>query len=132
MLWSEMPRVDLNSSAADASAFKAILDGLRSAIELVKDISAASNGNDDQKRLVEEALNKTADATRVAEVEIAKTFGYELCKCDFPPTPMLTVGHIVLGGGPRNVTPVFECPKCGYNSAGPWMFTRTAPKRGVR
>jgi hypothetical protein len=31
--------------------------------------------------------------TAIAEAEIAKALGYELCKCDFPPTPMRTVGY---------------------------------------
>src|ERR1700737_18245 len=58
--------------------------------------------------------------------EIAKALGYELCKCEFPPTPMLTVGE--LNGRPKT-GPVYECPKCGFNTAGAFMYNRIAPER---
>jgi hypothetical protein len=41
---------------------------------------------------------------------------------------MLTVGY-KKDRGPSGSGPVFECPKSGYNTAGPWAYTRTAPKR---
>jgi hypothetical protein len=121
---------DPNAWAQGATALKGIFDSLRSAIGLVKDISAAGVESSEQRRLVDDALLKADEATRVAEAELAKAFGYELCKCEFPPVPMLTVGyHNERGGGRKG--PVFECPKCGYNTAGPWMYERIAPERNL-
>jgi len=39
---------------------------------------------------------------------------------------MLTVGEHV--GRPK-IGPVFECPRCGHNTAGPMMYNRIAPER---
>jgi hypothetical protein len=40
---------------------------------------------------------------------------------------MLTVGHH--SGRVGKWGPVFECPKCGFNTAAPNTFNRTAPAR---
>jgi hypothetical protein len=109
--------------AQGAAAFKGIFDGLRAAIGLVRDVSVSAGGSEEQKRLVNDALDKASTAAKIAEAELAKAFGFELCKCEFPPTPMLTVGyHNERGGGRKG--PVYECPKCGFNTAGPWMYER--------
>jgi len=55
-------------------------------------------------------LATASSSAASAEAELARGFGYELCKCTIPPTPMLTVGF---AGG----SPVYECPKCGLNTA---------------
>lgn len=119
---------DPSAWAQGAAAFKGIFDGLRSAIGLVRDVSGTSGTSPEQKRLVDAALDNASAATKIAEAELAKAFGYELCKCEFPPIPMLTVGYHNERGGNRK-GPVFECPKCGYNTAGPWMYERIAPER---
>src|SRR5258708_26355240 len=74
------------------------------------------------------ALATAESSSRIAEAEVAKALGYELCKCQFPPTPMLTVGSI---DNPEMKLrgPVFECPRCGFNTAGVWNYTRIAPLR---
>jgi hypothetical protein len=59
----------------------------------------------------------------IVEAQVLKALGYELCKCEVPPTPMLTVGHRIPRGQSRS-EPVYECPKCGYNTAGEQTFTR--------
>jgi hypothetical protein len=67
----------------------------------------------------------------IAEAELAKAFGYELCKCDFPPTPMLTVGYFNWnhGANKKEGDPVYECPKCGYNTAGPFNYQSITEKK---
>lgn len=77
--------------AQGAAAFKSVFDGLRSAIAMLKDLK----GNRQPSRegeLIDAALDKASKATAIAEAEIAKVLGYELCKCEFPPVPMLAVG----------------------------------------
>ena len=49
-----------------------------------------------------------------------EAFGYELCKCEFPPTPMKTVGYT------RDRQVVYQCPKCGFNTA----MGRTITRKG--
>jgi predicted RNA-binding Zn-ribbon protein involved in translation (DUF1610 family) len=117
---------DPNAVAQGAGAFKAIFDSLRSAIGLLKDIRASGGGTQEQQKLVDEALDTAGRATKIAEAQVAKALGYELCKCEFPPIPMKTVGR--LNGMPR-FGPVYECPKCGYDTASPVTYTRTAPPR---
>ena len=61
----------------------------------------------------------------IAEAEIQKALGYELCKCQWPPVAMLTIGYFHrIHGKHQEGDPVFECPKCGYTDAGPSNFTR--------
>ena len=68
-------------------------------------------------------LATASSSAASAEAELARGFGYELCKCTIPPTPMLTVGF---AGG----SPVYECPKCGLNTAVLQSgYTRTATPR---
>jgi hypothetical protein len=120
-----MPIDDPNTWLQGATALKAGFDAFRSAIRLVRE----TLGGDDKVRTkaVDEALDHAERAAGIAEAEIAKALGYELCKCEFPPTPMLTVGF--RGKENRGSEPIFECPKCGYISVGPWQYTRLAPVR---
>jgi len=40
---------------------------------------------------------------------------------------MLTVGYFTRPAAGKNETdPVYECPKCGYNTAGPFDYERIA------
>jgi hypothetical protein len=87
----------------------------------------------EQAKAVTAAVDQAETAAKVAEAEIAKAFGYELCKCDFPPTAMLTVGyHIATLERHKTGDPVYECPKCKLTTAGPYMFERTAPPRDAK
>jgi hypothetical protein len=122
-----MPFDDPNTWLTGAAAVKAAFDAFRAAIAGVKDMLAIAGGTEEQKKVVDEALDHAIRTAAIAEAEVAKALGYELCKCQFPPTIMLTVGY--KNGGPAGSGPVFECPKCGHHTAAPWSYTRTAPKK---
>jgi hypothetical protein len=126
-----MPFDDPGTWSQGALAFKTIFDGLRSAISMVREARGKSGDADhgkEENKLIEAALEKASIAASVAEAEVAKALGFELCKCQFPPIPMLTVGHIDQRGV-KLFGPVYECPKCGFNSAGYWNYNRIAPPR---
>jgi hypothetical protein len=125
-----MPIDDPATWSQGALAFKSIFDGLRSAISMVREARGSHDANHgkEETKLIDAALDKASVATAIAEAEVAKALGFELCKCQFPPIPMLTVGHIDNPNAKKN-GPVYECPKCGYNSAGPWIYNRIAPPR---
>jgi hypothetical protein len=114
----------------DPTTWKLMFDTIRSAIGLVRDANEISGGSEQQKQVVTQALATASSSTAIAEAEISKGLGYQLCKCDFPPTIMKTVGYFsrTLDDQHKDGDPVFECPKCGYNNAGGWAFTRLAPK----
>lgn len=69
------------------------------------------------------AIEQSEKHFAIAEAQIAKGLGYQLCKCEFPPTIMLTVGNTYARGIPQG--PVYECPKCQFNTAAPYDFNRT-------
>jgi hypothetical protein len=75
------------------SAVKTTFDALRTAIGLVKDTKELLPKND-TTAVITAALVTAQSSSQIAEAEVAKALGYELCKCQFPPTPMLTVGSI--------------------------------------
>jgi hypothetical protein len=110
------------------SVVKTTFDALRSAIGLVRDTKDLLP-KDEKSAVITAALVAAESSSQIAEAEVAKALGYELCKCRFPPTPMLTVGYHTRSPGQRHGSPVFECPQCGFTSAGPFMYERTAPKR---
>jgi hypothetical protein len=112
--------------AAGISAMKTTFDLFRSAIGLVKDAKELLPPNDKRAATITAALEAAETSSKIAEAEAAKALGFELCKCQFPPTPMLTVG--MLSGRPK-IGPVFECPKCGFNTAHPFNYERIAPER---
>jgi hypothetical protein len=123
-----MPIDDPNAWLHGAAAVKAAFDSLRSAIGLVRDARSLAGGTEQQNKVVEQALDHAERSASIAEAEVAKALGYELCKCTFPPTIMLTVGYRS-GRPPTNTGPVFECPKCGFDTSSPFGYTRTAPPR---
>ena len=99
-----------------AAAFKSIFDGLRAAIAMVRDLrgTPAASGKEarSDRRRARRGLTKPR---AIAEAEVAQALGFELCKCEFPPVAMLTVGSYAVGSGKRG--PVYECPKCKFNTA---------------
>jgi hypothetical protein len=123
-----MPIDDPNTWLAGASAVKAAFDAFRSAISGVREIRKLGDGSEQQRKVVDDALDLAERTAAVAEAEVAKALGYELCKCQFPPMIMLTVGYKT-GRGYGATGPVFECPNCGYNTASPWDYQRIAPER---
>jgi hypothetical protein len=112
--------------ASAAAAFKSTFDALRSAMGLLKDAKEMLPSDDQRGVAISQALATAESSSKIAQAEIAKSLGYELCKCEFPPTPMLTVGE---HAGRPKTGPVHECPKCGYNTAGPFTYNRIAPER---
>jgi hypothetical protein len=124
-----MPLDDPNTWLAGATALKAAFDAFRSAVSGVKEIRALEGGSVEQKKTIDAALDHALRSAAIAEAEIARALGYELCKCQFPPTIMLTVGNT--GVGPGKSKPVYECPRCGFDTAAPYTYNRIAPKRTV-
>jgi hypothetical protein len=114
--------------AAAIGALKPTFDALRSAMGLLKDAKDLLPPGDQRQEAISQALVTAESSARIAEAEVAKALGYELCKCEFPPTIMLTVGKHN-GRTKLGIGPVFECPKCGFNTAGPYMYDRTVPER---
>jgi hypothetical protein len=110
------------------SAAKTTFDAVRSAIGLVKETKDLLPEGE-KKAAITAALVTAESSSRIAEAEVAKALGYELCKCSFPPTIMLTVGEHNGLVTELGIGPVFECPRCGYNTAGPYMYKRIAPER---
>src|SRR6266571_3828864 len=109
-----MPLDDPNTWAQGAAALKSAFDALRAVFGLVKDVRGLASP--EQAKAITAAVDKAEAAAKVAEAEIAKALGYELCKCQFPPIAMLTVGYFGRPvAGHKEGDQVYECPKCGYN-----------------
>jgi hypothetical protein len=108
------------------AALKPTFEAIRSAIGLVKDAKDLLPPDDKREAAISQALVMAESSAKIAEAEIAKALGYELCKCAFPPTIMLTVGE---HNGRPTTGPVYECPRCGFNTASPFMYRRIVPER---
>jgi hypothetical protein len=109
---------------------KTAFDTLKSAIGLVKEAKDLLPADDQREKAIAMALDSASTSAKIAEAEMAKALGYELCKCQFPPTPMLTIGHMTANQPPATALgkPVFECPRCGSNNSAPFGFQRTVPR----
>jgi hypothetical protein len=118
---------DLSTVAAAVAALKPTFDALRSAMGLLKDAKELLPPGDQREVAITQALATAESTSQMAQAEIAKALGYELCKCEFPPNIMLTVGRHNERSGHSG--PVYECPKCGDNTAGPWTYIRTRHSR---
>ncbi|SPP93208.1 protein of unknown function [Bradyrhizobium vignae] len=79
--------------ASAVGAVKPTFDALRSALGLLKDAKDLLPTGEKQAAITQ-ALVTAESSAKLAEAEIAKALGFGFCKCEFPPTPMLTVGHI--------------------------------------
>lgn len=127
-----MPIDDPNTWMQGAAALKAAFDGIRSAISTIKDIRGLGGGSEQQQKAIDTALATIASNTAIAEAALGQAFGYQFCKCDFPPTTMRTVGFMMANvphTSRKTGDPVYECPKCRYNNAGPYTYHRLAPPR---
>lgn len=108
--------------AQELAQAKVGFDLLRTAIGAVGDArDLLPKGK--KRDAVTQTLEEAAKAAQIAEATVAQALGYELCRCEFPPTPMLRVGHRMLVGTTVHKD-VDECPKCRQNNAGDWAFTR--------
>jgi hypothetical protein len=110
---------------AGISAVKTTFDALRSAIGLIRDTKGLLP-KDEKTAVIAAALATAESSSKVAEAEVAKALGYELCRAHFPPVVMLQVGYHIGNADAfsRTGNPVFECPECHRNSAGPYSFQR--------
>jgi hypothetical protein len=120
---------DLTTFSEGVAALKTALDSVRSAYTMVKDFRSTGGSTEQEQKVIENVLTVASTNTAIAEATLGQAFGYEMCKCTLPPTPMLTVGYydrVLHDDFDRRVAdPVYECPKCGYNTAGPFSFKRT-------
>jgi hypothetical protein len=102
-------------------SWKIAFDTLRSGLALLKDtkdLLSAPQRDEVETRIAELDLE-----VKVAEAALAKSLGYPLHRCQFPPTIMINVGYT------RNGDAVHECPVCGVTDHPGFSFTRTAPSR---
>jgi hypothetical protein len=127
-----MPIEDPSAWVQGLAAAKTVFDSIRSAIGVLKDVRSLGGGTEQQQKAIDQALKLASSNTAIAEAQLAKAFGYELCKCAFPPIPMRTVGYWSRNHDTHTIgEPVYECQKCGYNSAGPYDYQRIAPLRSA-
>jgi hypothetical protein len=112
--------MDLGTAATGIGLLKTAIDTARAAFVAVRDVRAwLPWKRRQQEAAVREAIDNAERALRLAEAQIAQELQYELCRCQFPPTPMLEVGHLDLPGLTGDRRPVYRCPACGKdNSAG--------------
>jgi hypothetical protein len=128
------------------AAVRTGLDTIKTAVGLIreaKDMLPSGEQKDKAGIALENAATKLAEG----EAAVAVALGFTLCRCAFPPTPMLMVGHIPIrhlsgpdmgqvlsrkpkaGGELTGSVPVHECPKCGNTDAPSYdKFQRTVPK----
>lgn len=109
--------MDLAQITTTLGLFKTGFDTLRTAMGLVKDVQGVLPEGE-KKDVVGRTLDEADKQLVLAEVQIAQALGYPLCRCQFPPIPMLKVGWAsvprsdVKYGGQTQVD-AHECPKCG-------------------
>jgi hypothetical protein len=121
--------VDPLTIAGAAAAVKSTFDALRSAMGLLKDAKELLPSGDQRHLAISQALATAESSSRIAEAEVAKALGYELCRAHFPPVIMLQIGYHTANEDKfsENGKRVFECPECGADTAGPYRFQRTVP-----
>lgn len=122
--------MEVNSAdvAQGLDALKSGVEAVASAYKMVRDYKASCKQSPEQDKLVDAAIDEAGKAAKIAEAQIAKALGYELCRCEFPPHAMLTVGYRSMGGRTKAI---YECTRCGINTSGRYNFVRNplAPKR---
>jgi hypothetical protein len=130
---AEMMEV-LTTAASAAGHSKTILDTVRSALGLAREVVSSNPpkpGEEVKTAAAVIALDAAERQVALAEAQIAQLLGYQLCRCQFPPTPMLDVGELHVEGLKGSSGRVHECPKCGQNDAAQrgGRLVRTAPSR---
>jgi len=119
-----MMEFDPEAIVRGAGAAKSVFDSVRDLLGVFKD--AKDLLPDDRKAAAAAAIESSEKQIAIAEAQIAHALGYQLCRCSFPPVIMLAVGTIE-DHTKRSVNPVYECPSCSINTAGPFRFKRTKP-----
>ncbi|MEY9164669.1 hypothetical protein ABIE78_002788 [Sinorhizobium fredii] len=112
-----MNHFDPASFSRKAGAAEMAFDAVRGLLGIFKD--AKDLLPEDKREAAALAIESSTKQLAVAEAEVARVMGYELCHCAFPPTIMLAVGYQSSTG-----RRIYECSKCEYNTAGPNQFTR--------
>lgn len=108
---------------------KSGFDLLRSAIGLAKDVQGVLPAGE-KKDAIGASLENAERQMKMAEAQIAKGLGVPLCSCNWPPTPMLKVGHYFTPSRVRKE--VHSCPICHQNdAAAAWQCT-IGPDAGKR
>jgi hypothetical protein len=124
--------IDPPTLASGLGVLKLAFDGVRSAISMVKEVRSLNSGSKQEQEAIDAALTVATANVAVAEAQLAQAFGYELCRCEFPPTPMLTIGYFNRPmAGKHEGDPVYGCPKCGYCTAGPYGFARIVEAKPI-
>jgi hypothetical protein len=104
----------------------AYLTAAKSALDIFKGIRAELPQGPKTEEAQHE-IEKAEQALKTSEAELAKALGYKLCRCKFPPTPMLWQKEIR-----ANVCPVcgdtFPPPQQGTEQrSGSWVTSRRGP-----
>lgn len=81
------------------------LAAAKSTLELIKGIREELPPGPEAEEL-KAKIEQAEEALRVDRAKLAKSLGYHLCRCEFPPEPMLW----------RNDEEAHICPKCGRSS----------------
>ena len=89
------------------TAIKSAIDMFRGGIALAKEANALSSTDSSTKEAASKSLEAAERAVQLAEAEMAKTLGYRLCQCTFPPQIMLSEGR-----EPKFGEEVFRCGQC--------------------
>src|SRR2546428_388820 len=108
--------MDISDLAAGMQAVKTGFDTLRTALGLVKDVHGFMPTGE-KKEAVAASLAEATKQLKFAEAQFAQGLGYQLCRCTFPPTPMLEIGEQYSMTEQRML--IYECPVCNRNTGGP-------------
>jgi hypothetical protein len=126
--------MDLTQIAGAVAGAKTGFDMLRAAIGLVRDVQGVLPEGE-KKDVVGRTLAEADKQVALAEAQIAQALGYPLCRCQFPPIPMLKVGWTSVPkpdpkrGGNRMVdVDAHECPKCLQTDVQGYGIERKIPQ----
>lgn len=90
------------------AALKTLFEALKAAIGLAKEAKNVLPEGP-KKEAFDKAIVEVQTSAEQFNVELAKEWGYPLCRCTFPPQIMLQTDH----SGHEQHMGMFECPKCG-------------------
>jgi hypothetical protein len=98
--------VDPGTFVSGAGALKAVFDSVRSAIGMLKDVRSLGGGSEQQQQAIDNALATASSSAHGRLLPQDRSTNRK-----------------------KDGDPVYECPTCLFNNAGPFAYTRTAPKR---
>ena len=114
--------MDMTALAEGLAVFKSGMDGLRVAFGIVREVKG--DLPEKAREQLSLALDQSEQALRIAEWQIALGLGFPLCRCEYPGTPMLTVGsqrrpRLSPPNSGLEFVPLHECPRCGLTDVQP-------------